>query len=125
MPATAKPLILFLNQENVYEYDRNQRLPGKQREFLDFMDQDMAQGIELQGSHYQHPGIEQKLAYVAARLVHAYHDKNHELLKATSAYLALRAPELSHLLVEESGEEFTLQLEFSKQEQTINDTPAA
>ena len=125
MPVTAKPLILFLNQENVYEYDRNQRLPGKQREFLDFMDKDMAQGIELDGTHYEHPGIEQKLAYVAASLVHAHHDNNQELLKATSAYLALRAPDLTHLLVEESGEEFTLKLEFAKQEQAVNDTSPA
>lgn len=125
MSLVAKPLALLLNHKIVYEYDRNQRLPGKQREFLDFMDKDMEQGFELDGEFHEQPTAEQKMAYVAASMVHAQHDENNELLKATSAWLALRAPELVRLFVEESGDEFTLQFEFAKQEPTVDDTSAA
>lgn len=122
MPSTASPLTLMLNQKPVFEYARNQRLPGKQREFLEVMDQDMAQGIELDGKFYQQPELAQRIQYVAASLVHAHHDNNRALMKATSAYLALRSPELIQLVVEERGEEFTLQLKFANEVKSLEDT---
>ena len=42
-------LEIILNGDTVIEYQRNIRLPGKQREFLDIMDIDMDDGINLDG----------------------------------------------------------------------------
>ncbi|MDH5184335.1 MAG: hypothetical protein OEX12_10635 [Gammaproteobacteria bacterium] len=125
MAAIAKPLTLMVNQRLVYEYDRNQRLPGKQREFLDVMDQDMAAGIEIDDIFYPQPEQQQRISYVAANLAHAYHAKNEALMKATSAWLALRSPDLIQLIVEENGEEFSLQLKFAKEEEIVDDSSTA
>ncbi|MDH5361287.1 MAG: hypothetical protein OEX03_12015 [Gammaproteobacteria bacterium] len=125
MPATARPLVLIVNQKTVFEYDRNQRLPGKQREFLDFMDEDMARGIEVEGSFVAEPDASQKLNHVVASLVHAHHDGNEALRKATAAYIALRSPDLVQLQVEEDGEAFSVQLIYANEEQSVDDTSPA
>jgi len=125
MQATARPMLLIVNQQTVFEYDRNQRLPGKQREFLDVMDQDMAQGIEVDGCFVEEPDASQKINHVVASLVHAHHDGNVALCKATAAYLALRSPDLIELQVVEDGEVFSVQLIYAKEEQSVDDTSTA
>jgi len=115
MNAVASPLTLLLNQQSVYTYDRNRRLPGKQREFLDFMQQDMSEGIELDGIHYSQPDAQQQAYYVAMSLVHAYDQGNAELMFASSAYLATRYPGLNQVVVESQDDNFSLQLIFAEE----------
>lgn len=116
MQNIARSLVLIRNQQTVFEFDRNQRLPGKQREFLDFMDEDMARGIEVDGDFIAKPDASNKINYVVARLVQAQHDGDAALVQATAAYLALRSPQLIQLLVEDDGETFSVQLIHANEE---------
>ena len=125
MQNTARSLVLIRNQQTVFEFDRNQRLPGKQREFLDFMDEDMARGIEVEGRFVAEPDASQRINHVVASLIHAQHDGNEALRKATAAYLFLRSPDLVELLVEEDGEAFSVQLIYANEEQSVDDTSPA
>ena len=64
-------LRVSLNHVDVIEYDRNRRLPGHQRQFLDKMDADMAQGFELAGEFIPAPDAMQRAKFVAMQLIMA------------------------------------------------------
>lgn len=103
-------LVLQIDGEDVFEFDRNTRLPGHQRDFLDKMDEDMDRGIELANVHIDNPDTMQRARYVALHLLHAYQEENHPLLTATCAYLIQRLPALNTIVVEQQEEQSHLQL---------------
>jgi len=105
-----------LNHVDVVEYDRNRRLPGHQRQFLDKMDHDMAQGFELAGEFIATPDAMQRAKFVAMQLVIALQTNEDGLIAASCAYLANRFPEIQQVKAVEQGEQFALELIFAGEE---------
>lgn len=106
-------LMVVLNGQPVIEYDRNKRLPGQQREYLDRMDADMARGIDINGSRIATPDAQQRARFVAIQLVHAVINDNDPMIAAMCAYLATRLPELKQVKADEQGEQISLELIFT------------
>jgi hypothetical protein len=106
-------LVVVFNGQSVIEYDRNRRLPGQQREYLDRMDDDMAAGIDLNGEPIMNPDSQQRAKFVAMQLVHAVINDNDPMIAAMSAYLAIRLPALQQVKAEEHGEHISLELVFT------------
>ena len=101
-----------LNGNTVMEYQRNTRLPGKQREFLDIMDIDMDESINLDGKIVNSPSNKQRAHYVAMKLIQALKSNNKGMITASCAYLANRQPTLQQIRADEEGEAVTLELVF-------------
>ncbi len=101
----ATMLSIYLNDELIVEYDRNRRLPGHQRQFLDNMDRDMDNGITVDGNFIARPDAQQRMQYVAMRLVQG-------TVSATSAYLCNRHDNLKEIHAQEKGEQASISFVF-------------
>ena len=107
-------LVVVINGQAVIEYDRNKRLPGHQREFLDKMDMDMQAGIELGGERIANPDLQSRAKYVAIHLINAIVNEHDSMIAATCAYLANRLPDLKQIKANEQNEEFSFDLVFDQ-----------
>lgn len=99
-----------IDGEVVFEFDRNTRLPGRQRDFLDKMDEDMDRGIELADRHISQPDSLQRARYVAMHLLQAFNENNQPMITATCAYLVQRVPGLNTVKIKHVADETHLQL---------------
>ncbi|MDH5444050.1 MAG: hypothetical protein OEY52_00750 [Gammaproteobacteria bacterium] len=111
----AEQLLIEHNGNTVLQYDRNIRLPGHQRRFLDKMDEDMAEGIQLAGQSIEEPNPIQKAQFVAVQLMSALQQSEDGLIAATCAYLANRFPEMRKVVATEQGDNISLDLVFNEQ----------
>lgn len=107
-------LVVLLNGQAVVEYDRNKRLPGHQRQYLDRMDADMDAGIELAGESIDEPDAVQRAKFVAMHMANALLDEHDAMIAAACAYLATRLPELKQVKVVQQGEDLMLDLIFDQ-----------
>ena len=107
-------LVVVINGQAVIEYDRNKRLPGHQREFLDKMDMDMQAGIELGGERIANPDLQSRAKYVAIHLINAIVNEHDSMIAATCAYLANRLPDLKQIKANEQNEMFSFDLVFDQ-----------
>ena len=103
-------LELEIDGEVVLEFDRNARLPGRQRDFLDKMDEDMDKGIQLAGRQVSQPDRLQRAQYVAMHLLQAFRENNQGMINATAAYLSQRLPELKRIQVQTAATQGSLEL---------------
>lgn len=108
-------LRVVLNGNEVYEYEKNTRYPGKQREFLDNMDLDMDEGIEIDGNLISSPDKMQRAQYVAMSLLYGIQMKSEGLITAACGYLVTRLPELKQVRAIEQGESVTMNLIFDEE----------
>jgi len=106
-------LSVYINGKNILQYDKNTRLPGKQRQFLDAMDRDMDEGFEINDEIIESADKMQRANYVAMNLLYAIETKNESMTSATCGYLANRLPELKQIRSVDSGEEITMHLIFN------------
>lgn len=109
-------LYIELNGAPIIEYDRNIRLPGHQRRFLDKMDEDMSDGIELAGQAIDAPNPVQRAQFVAIQLMNAIQQNEEGLIAATCAYLANRYPGMRKVVAREQGDNVMLDLVFDEQQ---------
>jgi hypothetical protein len=108
-----KPLLcVVINDAVKLEYDRSARLPGKQRDFIDKMDADMDEGIELEEQRISHPDAVQRGQYVAMTLLQGMEADNEALVGACCAYLSSRMPGLREIRAEADSEGFSMRLLF-------------
>lgn len=107
-------LVILFNGQTVVEYDRKQRLPGHQRQYLDKMDSDMDEGIELAGESIAEPDSVQRAKFVAMHVAQALMDEHDAMIAAGCAYLANRLPELKQVKVVQQGDGFMLDLIFDQ-----------
>lgn len=107
-------LSVYLNGKKVLGYDKNVRQPGIQRRFIDNMDIDMDEGIELNGKFISSPDERQRANYVAMSLMYGIEQNSEGMISATCSYLVNRLPELKQIRATEKGEEITLELIFSE-----------
>jgi len=108
-------LRVVLNGNDVYEYKKNTRHPGQQRQILDNMDLDMDEGVELAGEIISSPNQMQRAQYVAMSLLYGIQMKSDGLISATCAYLVTRFPELKQIRAVENGQEVSMDLIFDEE----------
>ena len=107
-------LVIVLNGQAVVEYDRNVRLPGHQRQFLDKMDSDMEQGIELMDEKITQPDHIQRAQFVAMHLGQSLLQEDDAMIAASCAYLANRLPDLKQVKADEQGNMISFHLVFDE-----------
>ena len=103
-------LKIIYNDKVVLEYDRTTRLPGKRRQFIGMMDQDMNEGILIGGDLIEYPNKNQRAKYVAMNLIDGLHKKDDALISITCAYLGNRVPELKEIKANECNDDISMEL---------------
>lgn len=89
-----KTLTVYINNESVYEYDRNVDYEAEQLAFFDKMDKDMGNGIKIRGELITQPDSEERRIFVAMNLIRALQQDNDAIISATCAYLTNSNPNL-------------------------------
>lgn len=107
-------LSVYINNNNVLNYDKNTRHPGKQRQFFDGMDLDMNNGIEINDEIINSPTQMQRANYVAMSLLYGLERKDEGMISATCGYLVDRLPDLKQVRAIDKGEEITMELIFNE-----------
>ena len=110
-------LTVYINNESVIEYDRNKRLPGKQRQYLDKMDSDMDAGFKLGDEQIDKPDDKERAKFVAMTLIHSIEANNEQMIVATCAYLALRQTGLKEIRATAEGENMMMDLVYDQGEE--------
>jgi hypothetical protein len=90
-------MVVLLNGEALFEYDRTKLLPEQQRQYLDRMDLKMDQGITLGNEIIAEPNQQQRAQFVAFTLVNAIGEDNEAVIAAMNSYLAVRYPDLKQV----------------------------
>ncbi|MGV6816922.1 MAG: hypothetical protein ACWA44_06585 [Thiotrichales bacterium] len=122
-------LVVVINKVKIIEYDRSKRLTGVQRRFLDEMDTQMADGINLGDEFIAKPTVLQRCQYVANTLVNAVLAEKDPLAAATCSYLATRLPNLQQVRARSSENGASIELVFDRSyeqsaaEQPVNFVP--
>lgn len=110
----SQKLTIYINNESVIEYDRNKRLPGKQREYLDKMDTDMDAGFQLGDEQIDNPDDKARAKFVAMTLINSIEADNEQMIVATCAYLALRQTGLTEVRATAEGENMMMDLVYDQ-----------
>jgi len=84
----------MMDDQEVLSYDRSQRLPDKQKEYLDNMDKEMAKGFVLVDQSIEQPNFQQKTQFVALNCVNALQQGNDQMAIIMFTYLVNRMPDL-------------------------------
>lgn len=90
-------MVVLLNGEALFEYDRTKTLLDKQREYLDRMDTQMDDGIRLGNDAIANPDQQQRAQFVAFTLLTAIKQNNEPVIAAMNSYLAIRYPDLKQI----------------------------
>lgn len=95
-------LSIFVNNEVVFEHDRDVNLEDQQLAFLDKMDADMSKGIKIQGELVENPDAQQRFTFVSMNLVKGLQQDNEAVISSSCAYLINRRPGLIEVHVNDS-----------------------
>ena len=90
-------MVVLVNGEALFEYDRTKPLAEKQRQYLDRMDLQMDEGIQLGADTIINPDEQQRAQYVALTLLTAIEQDNEAVIAAMNSYLAMRFPDLKQI----------------------------
>lgn len=101
-----------VNQQVLLTFDSQPRLAGKQRQFLDNMDDDMDKGIDLAGESCKNPSDLEKAQYVAMRLMQGLDAEDKSLVSICCAYLGHRYPDLTVIKAKMHKDEIQMELLF-------------
>ena len=105
-----KKLSFFINEEVVYEYDREITFEQQQLEFLDKMDKDMESGIKIRGQLIIHPDLQQRSTFVVMNFIKGLQQDNDAVISASCAYLINRHPELIEVHANDRDSEIDIEL---------------
>jgi hypothetical protein len=87
-------LVVFINNEIVFKFDRDLKIEDQQLAFLDRMDSDMDRGFKIQGKLLLNPDGQQRATFVAMNLIKALQQENEAAISSSCAYLVNRNPAL-------------------------------
>ncbi len=93
----SEKLVVLVNGEALFEYDRSVSLPQHQQQYLDRMDQQMDSGIMLGNEKIENPDQQQRAQFVAFTLLKAIEADDEASIAAMNAYLATRLPDLKQV----------------------------
>jgi len=126
MDAHKKKLVVVYHGQVMLEFDRGVAVPGKQRQYLDEMDQRMDQGISLGEDTILQPNPLQRAQFVANSMVTALMKDNSNQAIAMCTYLAKRIPDLEQVkAISKDDGALSIELVFDRsfekaqQEQTV------
>jgi len=88
---------VILNDEPLLEFDRKKPVPGHQRQYLDNMDSQMDQGIQLGDDFIKTPNPLQRSQFVANSLINLLLKDEYSMAIAMCTYLAKRMPDLQQI----------------------------
>ena len=110
-------MVVLVNGEALFEYDRTKSLPEHQRQYLDRMDEKMDAGIMLGDENIVNPDQQQKAQFVAFTLISAIQDDNEAIIAAMNSYLAVRYPDLKQIKADtdEDGKKVMFDLIFDQE----------
>lgn len=90
-------MVVLVNGEALFEYDRTKSITEKQQQYLDRMDEQMDAGIKLGNETIVQPDKQQRAQYVAFTLLTAIEQDNEAIIAAMNSYLAVRFPDLKQI----------------------------
>ena len=96
----SESMVVLVNGEALFEYDRAVSLPEQQQQYLDRMDQKMDRGIMLGDEHVASPNQQQRAQFVAFTLITAIEKDDEAAIAAMNSYLAVRYPDLKQIKVD-------------------------
>jgi len=110
-------MVVLLNGEALFEYDRSKPLAENQRQYLDRMDSQMDEGITLGAEKIAKPDQQQRAQFVAFTLLTAIQQDNEAIIAAMNSYLALRYPDLKQIKadIDESSRKVMFDLIFDQE----------
>jgi len=111
-------MAVMLNGIAQLEYDRDKLLPDHQAAYLDRMDEKMKGGILLGDETISNPDLDQRTRFAAGNLVHALKTGDESVAAAMCSYLAIRLPELKQVLIEDHGEQVSIEFIYDREYRT-------
>ncbi|NNG14295.1 MAG: hypothetical protein HKM22_03975 [Gammaproteobacteria bacterium] len=105
---------VHVNGQPQIDYDRSKPLSDKQQEYLTKMDEGMDAGISLGGEELKEPDLLQRAKFVAGYLSQALFDDNEQMIAASTAWLAMRLPDLKQVKIVQDGEQISIDLVFDE-----------
>ena len=105
---------VHVNGQPQIDYDRSKPLSDKQQEYLTKMDEGMDAGISLAGEELKEPDLLQRAKFVAGYLSQALFDDNEQMIAASTAWLAIRLPDLKQVKIAQDGEQISIDLVFDE-----------
>ena len=106
-------LKVFINNEIVFEFDREISLEDQHLTFLDKMDADMKSGIKIHGELLSKPDGHQRATFVAMNLIKAFQQNNDAVISASCTYLVNQNSDLQE--VHANDQYGVVNIEFVKQ----------
>jgi hypothetical protein len=103
-------LAVFINNEIVFEFNRDLTFSDQQLAFLDKMDSDMNMGIKMHGELLTNPDSQQRATFVAMNLIKALQQDNEAVKSSSCAYLVSRMPALVELHANDHGNTVKIEL---------------
>ena len=97
MGLEAGKIHVVVNDVPLLEFDRSKPVPGQQRRYLDNMDAQMAQGIEINGEKIKKPDSMQRSQFVANSMINALFTENYSIAIAMCTWLGERIPQLKQV----------------------------
>lgn len=108
---------VHVNGQPQIDYDRSKALSDKQQEYLTKMDEGMDAGISLAGEKISEPDLLERAKFVAGYLSQALFDENEQMIAASTAWLAMRLPDLKQVKISQDGEQISIDLVFDETRQ--------
>ncbi len=96
-------LAVLLNGVAQLEYNRNQQLPPHQALYLEKMDTQMDEGIQVDNAFIPNPDINQRAQFVAGNLADAILTDQESAAAALCSYLAKILPDLKQVKITQSS----------------------
>ena len=103
-------LAVLINNEIVFEFDRELTFADQQLVFLDRMDSDMDSGIKIHGELIMNPDSQQRANFVVMNLIKALQQDNEAVITASCAYLVNRFPRLIEVHANDHGKSVKIEL---------------
>jgi len=97
-------MVVLVNGEALFEYDRTRSITEQQKQYLDRMDEKMDAGIQLGDETVVNPDQKQRAQYVAFTLISAIQQDNEAIIAAMNSYLAERFPDLKQIKADVDSE---------------------
>lgn len=109
-----KQLTIFINNEPVFEFDRELSFADEQLAFLDKMDSDMDKGIKVYSELLPNPDSQQRASFVVMNLIKSLQQENDAVIMASCVYLINRFPLL--IEVHANNDDKTVKIELIEEE---------